>query len=70
MTEKEFYRWLDVDSNVILLSQKESHHDVDGNYERIWVIDIKGTKHKIVEVGVGTVIEFHVQNTPKSFDEE
>lgn len=70
MSETEFYKWLDVDSNTVLLSQKESFHDANGNYERTWVIDNKGTRHKIVEVKMGTAIEFHVCQTPKTFDTE
>lgn len=70
MTEKEFYRWLDVDSSTVLLSQVESYHDVGGNYERTWVVRNRGTKHKIVEVKMGTAVEFHICQTPRSFDAE
>jgi len=70
MTENEFYRWLDVDSNTVLLSQKESYRDTVGNYERTWVIRNRGTKCKIVEVKMGTAVEFHICQTPKSFDTE
>ena len=68
MSEKEFYAWLDVDCNTVLLSQKESYRDANGDYERTWIIANKGTKHKIVEVKVGTAIEFHACQTPKTFD--
>ena len=60
MTEKEFYKWLNVDSNTVMLSQVESYHDAAGNYERTWIIDNKGTKVKVVEVKMGTAVEFNV----------
>lgn len=60
MTEKEFYTWLNVDINTILLSQKESHHNATGDYKRTWVIEKQGVKHKIVEVKIGDTLNFNL----------
>jgi hypothetical protein len=58
MSEKEFYRWLDVDCNTVLLSQKESFHDANGDYERTWVINNRGIKYSIVETNLNGVVSF------------